>query len=245
MHQITTAVINYGCVGVVGKICKFLLKVSICIFFGKEGCKAVISKYSNKKFVKKYQEKEEERIFQKWDRVWTSRETASNNDSPQAHFYELFKENYRNASLKRTKNKASNFIWKRVFLFVMCGSLLGCVSLFYYCYVQKEMGLFQTIVSSGGLFAFITLICGMVSKWLDIKKYQTTWVRHTYLLQQLNYEMLLYIYGMKCYSEFDKETIFMLRVLDIWRNNLDKFTRDMEQNEKEMMDIFHKHDGKR
>ena len=244
MHQITTAFINYGCVGVVEKICTFLVKVSIGVFFGKKGCKAVTSEYSNIKFVKKYQDKEEERIFQKWDRVWKSRETASNSDSSRTHFYELFKENYRNASLKRTKNRVNNFVWKSVFLFVMFGSLVGCAFLFYYCYVQKEMGLFQTLVSSGGLFAFITLICGMVSKWLDIKRYQATWVRHTYLLQQLNYEMLLYIYEMKYYDEFDKEAIFMLRVMDIWRNNLDKFTKDMEKNEKGMMDVFDKHDGK-
>lgn len=206
--------------------------------FGEKRSKKVTERYDNKLLLKYYKDSEGTRILQEWEAVWKQRNPGE--ESVRNFFYKRFVEDYRITFLKSRRNKTRNFIWKTIFLFVLFGSLVCCGLLFYYSYLQKDESLFKSTISSGGLLVFVMLTCGIVSKWLDIKKYQSTWVRHTYLLQRLNYEMQLYIYGMKYYSQFDKEEVFILRVLDIWMNNLNKFTEDMEQNEKEMMDIFKK-----
>lgn len=206
--------------------------------FGERVKKKFSEWHDNRIFLRNYKDSEGIRILQEWEAVWKQRNPEDK--SVKDFFYTRFIEDYRITFLRSRKNRTRNFIWKMIFLFVMFGSLLCCGLLFYHSYLQKAESLFKSSISSGGLLAFVMFACGIVSKWLDIKQYQSTWVRHTNLLQRLNCEMLLYIYGMKYYSQFDKEEVFIQRVLDIWMNNLNKFTKNMEQNEKEMMDIFKK-----
>lgn len=194
--------------------------------------------WKEKIFLKKNQNEKVDKIFQYWETTWKNRNEKNDENSIETHFYNLFVENYQYVLSKKEKNKIRNFLWKSIFVIVLLITCVGYMLLFYYFYVNKQIGFMQTIISGGSMVTFNILGCGVVAKWLDIKKYQSTWVRHTCLLQQMRYEMLLYSYEMKHYSQFDRETEFILRILKLWNANIDRFIKDMVQNESKLMDIF-------
>lgn len=194
--------------------------------------------WKEKIFLKKNQNEKVDKIFQYWETTWKNRNEKNDENSIETHFYNLFVENYQYVLSKKEKNKIRNFLWKSIFVIVLLITCVGYMLLFYYFYVNKQIGFMQTIISGGSMVTFNILGCGVVAKWLDINKYQSTWVRHTCLLQQMRYEMLLYSYEMKHYSQFDRETEFILRILKLWNANIDRFIKDMVQNESKLMDIF-------
>ncbi len=232
--------IMHGIGGIVKKILEFILKLIVYIISGKEGGDGFFNKCQKLWLLHFFQKQKKYKILNEWKNVWNHHGLKDEENNCNDTFYELFIENYYYASLKKEKNKKNNFRWKYVFLFVFLGSFLFCCSFFYHAYTKDEVKVLQSLISSGILFLLMMMACGVISKLLDIRKYQETWVRHSSLIHMLDQEMLLYIYGMEPYNQIDKEEKFMLKILDIWGKNQKKFKQNMEQKENEVMDIFKK-----
>lgn len=79
----------------------------------------------------------------------------------------------------------------------------------------------------------------VVSKYVDIKKYQETWVRHSTHRQKLEREMLLYTQALEPYTAqcINRKETFMENVIEILSENQSKFANNMETKEKTLMDI--------
>ena len=77
----------------------------------------------------------------------------------------------------------------------------------------------------------IVVIAGLVSKWMDIMKYQETWARHSLLVHEMESEIVKYQYGIKQYRKnSDKNQVFIRSIIRIWDN--------MKNNERILMDYF-------
>lgn len=87
------------------------------------------------------------------------------------------------------------------------------------------------------LLITIILALNIISKWLDIKKYQETWVRHYNHLYRLKKEMIKYLYGLDEYKVTKENTqemanqAFMKKFFEIEDENAKKFVENMENKE--------------
>lgn len=79
-------------------------------------------------------------------------------------------------------------------------------------------------------------LSAVISKWIDIKKYQETWGRHSTHVQRMENEMLTFYYGFSPYDVPDRKDIFIKNMQKIWAGNQDKFRDNIENKEKELMD---------
>ena len=85
----------------------------------------------------------------------------------------------------------------------------------------------------------IVVIAGLVSKWMDIMKYQETWARHSMLVHEMEAEIVKYQYGIKQYRKnSDKNQVFIRRIIRIWDTNQLIFSDNMKNNERILMDYF-------
>ena len=78
------------------------------------------------------------------------------------------------------------------------------------------------------------IIIYIVSKWMDIKKYQETWARHYFHHHLLNHEIIQYVYELGDYSnknDFDSKYIFINKFLAIENLNMEKFVANLENKE--------------
>lgn len=189
----------------------------------------------NRKKASSELEQRKSEIFEQWKSIWKS-------DDDQiyslAEFYNLFVSNYQYVLASKKWNKYENEHWKKIFvLVIVCG--IGYIG-----WIMKH-----TAMQGGGAAALLentlfliplVMAGGAVSKWIDIKKYQETWVRHSEHLHLLLVEMLKFISGMAPYDCSDRKAIFARNVLNIWDKNQTKFLENMENKEKGLMDIFEK-----
>lgn len=149
-------------------------------------------------------------------------------------FFELFQEVYRFVKQKNEENKKRNYRCKYIFFIVfIAGFVIYIIFLLYSLY--KKQGSFVNL--GFVLMAFIWLET-IISKWLDIKKYQETWARHSWHLHMMKREMLYFVSQIKPYGAGDDRRIFVKRIIAIWDKNQEKFVYNMEEKEKGLMDVF-------
>lgn len=67
--------------------------------------------------------------------------------------------------------------------------------IFYHTIIWRLL-LSYELAENSILLITIILALNIISKWLDIKKYQETWVRHYNHLYRLQKEMMRYLYGL-------------------------------------------------
>ena len=85
----------------------------------------------------------------------------------------------------------------------------------------------------------IIIISIVNNKWIVVKKYQETWARKALLRHKLSNEMLKYIYSFQPYDKAVKQkrdNLFMLNVLAILDQNMEKFVQNMEEKEHGLVD---------
>lgn len=170
-------------------------------------------------------------ILEKWIKKWEQTANAEESD-----FAQFVKKVYRDVYSRYEKNKNKNFIFKYLFIGIMIIALSGFG--IFCAYNIYNGGKIPYIIAENSFFlVMLILALTIISKWLDIKKYQETWVRHYYHLYLLNREMQLYLYGLEEYSADGKKTekninrIFMKRFFDIEDKNTNKFVDNMEKKE--------------
>lgn len=196
-----------------------------------------------KKRIGKESRKAESDLYSKWQEKWQSQEDV---------FVQFYKASYEYSRMKRDYNKKRNFQYKKIFIIV----LLILTGLFIWDVMSdnkwmQRCRLLRIPIDFKGcilekiiLFGGIVLIAAIVNKWIDINKYQETWVRHSKTVNRLNSEMLKYVEEIGPYEqpfqwqEDQRRTIFIKSVLKIWNDNSEKFTDNMENKEKELMDVF-------
>lgn len=185
-----------------------------------------------------------ETIIEQWELCWGDDEFTDSGVS----FKKLYGETYREVREKWEKNKIKNFQWKKFFIIPIIVVLIiytYCILLSFFEITVGQgdiasLGIDSRNAIQGGVLLFLLIMfCAIISKWIDIKKPQETWVRHSWHIHLMEKEMLLYIYGMEPYNTDDKKRVFVNRALNIWDENQQKFAKNME-NEKGLMDIFDK-----
>ena len=168
-----------------------------------------------------------------------------NRNAEEDIFLKLYKEIYESCSYKASKNKNRNHFFKLIFVIVLAGFYFRAIITYRDIYLEKE-NLCTNIVSSGAMFLFVVWGASIINKWIDIKKYQETWVRHSNHFFMLKREMIKFIEEMEPYEVYPPQTDeqmakkFIENILKIGETNQKRFSDNMNNKEKELMDVFDK-----
>lgn len=93
-----------------------------------------------------------------------------------------------------------NFIGKFIFIGVIFIGILALVVLLYIG-IKNKWKKSDCIWAESVVLFIIVVIAGLVSKWMDIMKYQETWARHSLLVHEMESEIVKYQYGIKQYRK--------------------------------------------
>ncbi len=191
-------------------------------------------KEKRKEIEKDLKEKQNE-ILEQWKKVWKS-------ENDQSHrleiFYDLFVSNYEYVCSSKEFNKLKNEQWKKIFIVVVVIGIWCIVWIIRNACIQG--GGISVLLENSIFLIPLVISGGVVSKWIDIKKYQETRARHSEHLHLLLTEMLKFISIMEPYDCSDRKIVFVKNILYVWDNNQKKFVQNMEEKEKGLMDIFEK-----
>lgn len=173
-------------------------------------------------------------LYQEWKRRWPN-DRVDCTIKRHRTFFELFTSSYELTDKKRQSNRKGNFFWKGAFLVTVIIILAAFLRLMI---TQKDDSIYIILLDRGAFFIVLTLAAGVVAKWLDIKRYQETWARHSQMLHKMNTEMLCYVENLPPYQNSkDAEVLFITRISSIWDDNQMKFTKNMEGKEMALMDL--------
>lgn len=196
-----------------------------------------------KQYKKDYQKvearKQYYRFFQeKWEK------TESENDKM---FFRLLEADYKKTCKKISHNKRRNFAMKFVCLFVpiVIFTVLFIVLLFYgnkdnfqisngIYKLNWKFNLYVTVY-----YVILIILTRIFSRWINVKKYQETWIRHSAHRYELEEEIVKYIEKMEDYKGLnieERKKTFKKNILKIWDKNQKKFEKNMK-NEEELSDI--------
>lgn len=176
------------------------------------------------------------KLFRQWEICWQKEKGEKENLEI---FSELFRLTYESVEYKKDSNKKKNSRWKLCFMLVLVAGIVTFTALAVEKIINKESVWMELM--EGGLFLLVFILAGgVVSKWLDIKKYQETWARHSGHLHRMEREMLLFVSGLEPYHKKGKKEIFAKNIIGLWDANQEKFVGNMEEKEKELMDIYEK-----
>lgn len=177
-----------------------------------------------------------------WSEKWNCEKSEDKLDFPCIFIY-----TYLNTYGLYLKNKARNFQFKILFIVVMSLALFAGVIL-WGINLYRGGSLSYIIAENSFLTVAIALLLTIISKWIDVKKYQETWCRHYFHLYMLRREIFRYIYGLQGYgeesgkSDKDIKRLFIKRFLKIEDVNTEKFVSNMETKEirigEKIRDIF-------
>lgn len=186
-------------------------------------------------------ENSKEKIFIKWGKMWENQIIENGGNitlsmkEGQELFKDLFETNYKYIKNKAKYNKNKNFRRKYLFIgFLSLGIALYIVFAIYNLFNSERQ--VQILIENGVVFVLTGLLCVIVSKILDIKKYQETWVRHSRHQYLLEKEMIKYVCRLSPYGDRNRNEEFIKNSLKIWDGNHQKFVDNMENKEKNLME---------
>lgn len=183
-------------------------------------------------------------IFKEWENQWNIDSELREKDK----FYKLFKYDYVDTCKKIRKNKRNNFRMK----FISMLPLVTIILLFLTGVVMyngsillktKDLGeffkksnwsfsIFNTI-----LYAVAIILTVVVAKWIDVKQYQETWIRHSNHKYYIDMEMYKFIEKMDEYSDIERKENFKRNIMKTWDKNQNKFSENMK-NERNVGEIL-------
>lgn len=180
-------------------------------------------------------EESKRKILKTWEDEWNNLPPLENKECDEI-FLAFFKDNYDYIQYKKKANKFKNFLWKDLFLLILAvGTIIFLKEAFHFFIIEENS---LIVTGTGVVFLIVTLLSAfLIVKWIDVKKYQETWARHSlhkYLLEQ---EMLRFILNIENYNRVDKKRIFVVAVQKIWEENQKKFTDNMTEKEKDLGNI--------
>lgn len=180
-------------------------------------------------------EKSKRKILKTWEDEWNNLPPLENKECDEI-FFTFFKDNYDYIQYKKNANKFKNFLWKNLFLLILAvGTIIFLKEAFHFFIIEENS---LIVTGTGVVFLIVTFLSAfLIVKWIDIKKYQETWARHSlhkYLLEQ---ERLRFVLNIENYNRVDKKRIFVIAVQKIWEENQKKFTDNMTEKEKDLGNI--------
>lgn len=173
-------------------------------------------------------------ILENWKKAWEEQNGDGYIKGLVSEIFEMVVE-------KEEDNKCKNIGFKLCFLGIHGIALFVTLvtEIFFACKGYSWSKIF-------GILAFYIVIAvwgsAVVSKWIDIKKYQETWARHSRHHHEMEREMLLFCYGMPPYERLkNAKEIFINNMLRIWSDNQERFNVNMETKEKRLTEDFMEH----
>lgn len=163
-----------------------------------------------------------------WKKKWLIHQSSFD-----ASFIPIFTNVYIETDVKCGSNKTKNIITKIIYLLIAPLFLIALIILYVLYRMKIESARF-IIIDVALVFVVFVIIIYLVSKWMDIKKYQETWARHYFHHHLLNHEIIQYVYELGDYSnknDFDSKYIFINRFLAIENLNMEKFVANLENKE--------------
>ena len=163
-----------------------------------------------------------------WKKKWLIHQSSFD-----ASFIPIFTNAYIEADEKCGSNRTKNIRMKIIYLLIAPLFLLALIIL-YILYRRKIESARFIIIDVALVFIAFVIIMYIVSKWMDIKKYQETWARHYFHHHLLNHEIIQYVYELGDYSnknDFDSKYIFINKFLAIENLNMEKFVANLENKE--------------
>ena len=184
-------------------------------------------------------------IYSEWRKNWLS---DPNGKSEEEAFFRLFTYDYIYTCNQYKHNKRKNFQMK----FLCMLPLIIATVLFFFAVLGYNTFLFiqagspqvfmekmdwSFSIFSTFLYGVVFIICNVIVKWLDVRKYQETWNRHSKHKYKIDMEMFQYISNMGEYAEADKRQKFIKKIMETWNENQEKFNENMKK-EKPMNDML-------
>lgn len=168
-------------------------------------------------------------LIDKWATNW--------NDEMEISFKHLFLTVYEKTKEKKEKSKKNNFLAKQFFIFFILIGIIAMGSLLIIS-IKEEWEISDCIWGESIILLITVLISGLISKWIDIMKYQETWARHSLHIYKMETEVVKYVYGIEPYNGAERNKLFIKNILDVWDANQLTFYDNLQKNEKVLMDYF-------
>ena len=144
--------------------------------------------------------KEKAWIFEEWKKKWNS----VCDENGYSYFIKLFEYDYEMTCRKVQANRTKNFMLKGMSFFP--------IVIFAWLFVQKFV-LKKTISSNMDfVYAGAVVLSGVLLQWIEVKKYQETWIRHARHKFVLDNEMFKFISEIDEYDSLDRKRIFRDRI---------------------------------
>lgn len=181
-------------------------------------------------------------VFEKWEEIWKEERQVLHIAENEDVFGKLLKESYAYTVEKAKYNRMMNFVSKSVFLGISALGFLGMMVL-WNKYIAGERSL-STLLAGGLAILFVICIGSIISKWIDIRRYQETWARYSLHRHKIEREMLKYIEELEPYKKYclpgskPRTEVFIENIIKVWDENQNSFVDNMVNKEKELMDMF-------
>lgn len=168
-----------------------------------------------------------------WSRKWNMSQTEE-----KKYFCKLLHCTYGWIKCNAKVHRKKNFIAKFLFLAVSLLGFSGYGTFFIWNILKDSNSAVITLLENGILLLLIIGFSRILTKWIDVKKYQETWARHSTHQFLLEKEMLQYIFDLEPYDSDEKDKTFMTRFLAIEAMNQEKFAQNMETGESKIEDYW-------
>ena len=221
--------------GAIFSLCKFILLIIKSLFkkliFDIKQYRNDYRKVEARKQYLKY-------FLEKWGK------TANENDKM---FYKLLEEDYKITCKKIRINKRKNFNMKFFCLFlpviiftvgfIVVFILGNQISIHTSKVIYKLNWKFNLYITT--YYIILIILTRIFSRWINVKKYHETWIRHSAHRYELDEEIVEFVEKMECYEESnieERKKIFKRNILNLWNKDQKKFEENM-RNEEKMTDI--------
>lgn len=175
-------------------------------------------------------------VFKTWKKVWNEVGQSVKYPYELSWFEGQFERQYKAIVRKKVQNKRLNFFWKGLFTIALLTFLEVCLR------ITSEMR--QTSQALGDILLmeaiytiFAMWICSAIAQWINTKKYQETWTRHSKMKNDLEREMIKFIYHLEDYVAGNRLPTFMQSVLRLTERNMERFGENMHK-ESNVMGVF-------
>lgn len=151
---------------------------------------------------KKSPKKEQLNLWERWTQKWGIPDKGSDEEI----FFDMFQNSYNDGDKGHQRNKRTNFRVKNAMLCILAVFVFWQIALVVY-YLKSGIEMDGMVIFSieASFLIAVYLSSMVVSKLLDIKKYQETWARHAYYHTLREIEMRKYIMGIGDYAVFKTE----------------------------------------
>lgn len=180
--------------------------------------------------------------FEEFEKEWRK----NDNQEIDEIFIKSLKSDYDEICRKIKRNKRKNFQMKMLCLIPFCIITV----LFIVIIIKYNMEVYSVSKSFSGflkkanwtfpiysttIYVIAVIMTRIFNKWINVKKYQETWIRHSNHRHQLDIEILKFLEKLEDYDNLDREErkiLFKINIITIWNGNQKKFEENMKNEEK-------------